>query len=72
MRTVGRLVLTGDDARALAETLYRPSKAYIAERKKAVKQLEEGITLTEDGTIVQDLNLPFLSNASIHRKENDT
>lgn len=33
MSTIERLVLTGDDARALFRALYRPSKADVAEQK---------------------------------------
>lgn len=67
MSTVERLVLTGDDARALFEALYRPSKVDVEEQKERLKQLKEGITITEGGAIVQDLDLSFLS-----RKEKNT
>ena len=67
MKAVERLVLTDDDARALFYALYRPSKADVAEQKERLERLTEGITLTEDGAIVRDLDLSFLS-----RKEKNT
>lgn len=66
MKTVERLVLTSDDARALFRTLYRPSKADVAEQKEQLERLKEGVTITEDGTIVRDLDLSFLSRKEKH------